>query len=83
MENQDANPKLFNNTLAVLILFAALPVSHAGPQDLLAEYQQASAQKLSIERGKYLHTQNFAQGKTDTPACTSCHGKTRLIQARH
>jgi cytochrome c553 len=29
---------------------------------------------FSAARGKTLHTQAFAGGKPDTPACTSCHG---------
>jgi hypothetical protein len=29
---------------------------------------------FSAARGKTLHTQAFAGGKADTPACTSCHG---------
>ena len=29
---------------------------------------------FSAARGKILHTQSFAGGKPDTPACTSCHG---------
>lgn len=54
----------------------------AGPrEDQLAQY--ASAAKagnpafsgFSAERGKTLHTQSFAGGKADTPACTTCHGK--------
>lgn len=30
---------------------------------------------FSVERGAQLHTQRFAGGKPDTPACTSCHGE--------
>lgn len=31
--------------------------------------------EFSAERGKTLHTQTFATGKPETPACTTCHGK--------
>ena len=51
----------------------------AGPrEDQLAGYAKAAnaaASGFSAERGKALHTQNFASGKANTPACTSCHGK--------
>lgn len=35
----------------------------------------ASGAEFSAERGKILHTQSFASGKAETPACTTCHGK--------
>lgn len=50
-------------------------------EDQLAQYASAAKAAdpgfagFSAERGKTLHTQNFAGGKPDTPACTSCHGK--------
>ena len=50
-------------------------------EDQLALYASAAKAAdpgfagFSAERGKTLHTQNFAGGKPDTPACTSCHGK--------
>jgi hypothetical protein len=53
----------------------------AGPrEDLLAQYATTAKAAssgfsgLSAARGKTLHTQTFAGGKPDTPACTSCHG---------
>lgn len=53
----------------------------AGPrEDLLAQYAttakaaSSSFTTFSAARGKTLHTQAFAAGKADTPACTSCHG---------
>ena len=50
-------------------------------EDQLAQYASAAKAQtpgfsgFSAERGKTLHTQNFTGGKSDTPACTSCHGK--------
>jgi len=51
--------------------------SSAGPrEDQLAQYAAAAnSAGFSAARGQTLHTQNFAGGKPDTPACTSCHGK--------
>lgn len=51
--------------------------SIAGPrEDLLAQYAAAAKTAgFSAARGQTLHTQNFAGGKPDTPACTTCHGK--------
>jgi hypothetical protein len=57
-------------------------VSIAGPrEDQLAQYASAAKAAnpafsgFSADRGKTLHTQAFAGGKPDTPACTTCHGK--------
>ncbi|MBS1191092.1 MAG: cytochrome c [Rhodocyclaceae bacterium] len=51
--------------------------SFAGPrEDLLAQYGAAAKSAgFSAAQGQALHTRNFAGGKPDTPACTSCHGK--------
>ena len=35
-----------------------------------------------LHRGQALHTQTFAGGKPDTPACTSCHGATPRSSGR-
>lgn len=67
--------------LAIAVL--TLPVSaFAGPRDdLLAQYATAAGKEtpafsgFSAARGKTLHTQKFAGGKPDTPACTTCHGE--------
>jgi len=37
---------------------------------------------FSAARGQALHTQTFAGGKPDTPACTSCHGATPRSSGR-
>lgn len=37
---------------------------------------------FSTARGQALHTQTFAGGKPDTPACTSCHGATPRSSGR-
>jgi hypothetical protein len=70
--------RLFAAGLALVITGAAV----AGPrEDQLASYARAvkaanlAFTAFSAERGKTLHTQAFAGGKADTPACTSCHGK--------
>jgi hypothetical protein len=66
-------------TVAALAALLAMPAA-AGPRDdLLAQYATAAkvsvASGFSAARGQTLHSQNFAGGKPDTPACTSCHGK--------
>lgn len=67
-------------TLAVTIGTIAMllsTASSAGPrEDQLAQYAAAAKSAgFSAARGQTLHTQNFAGGKPDTPACTTCHGK--------
>lgn len=70
--------KLSICTLALIFSGAGI----AGPREAQLD-QYASAAKaanpaftgFSAVRGKTLHTQAFAGGKADTPACTSCHGK--------
>ena len=37
---------------------------------------------FSAARGQALHTQTFAGGKPDTPACTACHGATPRSSGR-
>lgn len=70
-----------NRTVAVSLGALALVLIStsgiAGPrEDLLAQYAAAAKSGgFSAARGQILHTQNFAGGKPDTPACTSCHGK--------
>lgn len=69
-----------NRTVAVSLGALAMILSTsstAGPrEDLLAQYAAAAKSAgFSAARGQTLHTQNFAGGKPDTPACTSCHGK--------
>jgi len=68
------------HTLVVTLAAIAMTLStasSAGPrEDLLARYAAAvKSAGFSAERGQDLHTRNFAGGKPDTPACTSCHGK--------
>jgi len=68
--------------LSCIALALALPLSGvAGPrEDQLARLASAARASdpafggFSAARGKTLHTQAFAGGKADTPACTSCHG---------
>lgn len=66
-------------TFAVAIFaagFFATSASAGTREDLLAQYAAAAKSSgFSAARGQTLHTQNFAGGKPDTPACTSCHGK--------
>lgn len=68
--------RLLTVTVVPLAMMLATPV-FAGPrEDLLAKYAAAAKSSgFSAARGQTLHTQNFAGGKPDTPACTSCHGK--------
>lgn len=74
-----------HRTPAIPLAFAILILStssFAGPrEDLLTQYATAARNDtptfsgFSATRGKSLHTHNFAGGKPDTPACTSCHGE--------
>lgn len=64
-----------------LALAMALPVAATSPrEDQLAAYAAAARAAnpafagFSATRGKTLHTQSFAGGKPESPACTSCHG---------
>lgn len=60
-------------TLAATV---AAPVSAGPREDLLAQYAAAAKSAgFSAARGETLHTKNFAGGKPNMPACTSCHGK--------
>ena len=64
-------------SLGALALILLSTAGTAGPrEDLLAQYAAAAKSGgFSAARGKSFHTQSFAGGKPDTPACTSCHGK--------
>lgn len=63
-------------TIATFAIVFAAPVSAGPREDLLTQYASiAQSSGFSAERGQTLHTRNFAGGKTDTPACISCHGK--------
>lgn len=76
---------MFRKPATTVLLALALGLAGsagAGPrEDQLAAYALAAKAAdpaftaFSAERGKTLHTQAFAGGKADTPACTSCHGK--------
>ncbi|MFA7291499.1 MAG: DUF1924 domain-containing protein [Rhodocyclaceae bacterium] len=73
--------------LAMLSLSAP---GFAGPrEDQLAQYASAAKAAnpafagFSADRGKTLHTQAFAGGKPDTPACTTCHGKDTRAPGRN
>ena len=74
-----------NRTIATLLTSLAMLMtgtSQAGlREEQLAQYASAAKAEapgfagFTSERGKLLHTQRFAGGKPDTPACTTCHGK--------
>ena len=76
---------LRNLATTVLVATMALTFSGAGlagpREDQLARYASAAKAAnpafsgFSADRGNTLYTKNFAGGKPDTPACTSCHGK--------
>jgi cytochrome c553 len=75
-----------HRNVAALLLAASLALMFpgagiAGPrEEQLDKYASAARAAspafagFSAARGKTLHTQAFAGGKPDTPACTSCHG---------
>lgn len=70
------------STIALGALSLILPaVAAGGPREEIVARYAVQAQRspsgvsaFSAERGRILHTQKFAGGKPDTPACTSCHG---------
>lgn len=69
-------------TLAATLALIFSGAGIAGPREAqLDQYARAAKSAnpafagFSAARGKTLHTQAFAGGKADTPACTSCHGK--------
>lgn len=73
---------LATTLLAAGLAFTFSGAGIAGPrEDQLAGYAKSAKaanpafMSFSADRGKTLHMQNFAGGKPDTPACTSCHGK--------
>jgi hypothetical protein len=68
-------------TLAAALALGFSSAGIAGPrEDQMDKYASAAKAAspafsgFSAARGKTLHTQAFAGGKADTPACTSCHG---------
>ena len=75
-------------TLGIVALILSAPVA-AGPRDALLAQYAAEAKVgtptfsgFTAARGKTLHNQNFAGGKTDTPACVSCHGNDPRVAGR-
>lgn len=62
-------------TIATIATVLATPAFADSRTDLLAQYATAAQSTgFSAARGQTLHTQSFAGGKADTPACTACHG---------
>ncbi len=63
-------------TAAIVALVSSAP-AFAGPrEEQLARYAAAAkATSFSAANGQSLHLQNFSGGKSDTPSCTTCHGK--------
>ena len=84
-----------HNTLSTLLIAGTLSmglsgITLAGPrEDLLAQFASSAKaanpafQGFSAERGKALHTRNFASGKADSPSCTSCHGTSPLAAGKN
>ncbi|WP_281982596.1 DUF1924 domain-containing protein [Azonexus hydrophilus] len=71
----------FRLALSCLVLSFHSLLASAGPLEAqLAAYATAAKAAnpaftgFSAARGEKLHVTNFALGKPDTPACTSCHG---------
>lgn len=75
-------------TLLTLSLFLCGSASAAPRDDILRSLDSAARAAdpaftgFSAARGQTLHTQAFAGGKADTPACTSCHGATPRSSGR-
>lgn len=72
----------------LLALLLCGNVSAAPRDDILRSLDSAARAAdpafsgFSAARGQALHTQTFAGGKPDTPACTSCHGATPRSSGR-
>lgn len=71
----------FRLALSCFVLSCHSLLASAGPLEAqLATYATAAKAAnpafagFSAARGEKLHVTNFALGKPDTPACTSCHG---------
>lgn len=75
-------------TLLTLSFFLCGNASAAPRDDILRSLDSAARAAdpaftgFSAARGQTLHTHNFAGGKADTPACTSCHGATPRSSGR-
>lgn len=75
-------------TLLTLSLFLCGSASAAPRDDILRSLDSAARAAdpaftgFSAARGQTLHTQAFAGGKADTPACTACHGATPRSSGR-
>ncbi len=75
-------------TLLTLSLFLCGSATAAPRDDILRSLDSAARAAdpaftgFSAARGQTLHTQAFAGGKADTPACTSCHGATPRSSGR-
>ncbi len=83
------NRNFIISTLAATLALSFSSAGIAGPrEDQLDKYASAAKAAnpafsgFSAARGKTLHTQAFAGGKPDTPACTSCHGKDTRASGR-
>jgi len=72
-------PVMIRSLISALLLLPLLATAGA-LDDQLARYAAAAKAAdpafagFAAERGRTLHSQRFAQGKPDTPACTTCHG---------
>jgi cytochrome c553 len=75
-------------TLLTLSLFLCGSATAAPRDDILRSLDSAARAAdpaftgFSAARGQTLHTQAFAGGKADTPACTACHGATPRSSGR-
>ena len=75
-------------TLLTLSLFLCGSATAAPRDDILRSLDSAARAAdpaftgFSATRGQTLHTQAFAGGKADTPACTACHGATPRSSGR-
>ena len=67
--------------LAIALCTGAAGQAAAGPRDTIIEGYATAAKAadpgfrgFSAARGEAFHTTRHGLGKSDTPACTSCHG---------
>ncbi len=84
------NRNFIISALAATLAFSFSSAGMAGPrEEQLDKYASAAKAAspafsgFSAARGKTLHTQSFAGGKPDTPACTSCHGNDTRASGRN
>lgn len=89
MKTASASATALTSLLTLSVLLCGSGSASAAPRDDILRSLDSAARAadpaftgFSAPRGQTLHTQAFAGGKADTPACTSCHGATPRSSGR-